>query len=95
MQLIRNEPRRTIASLRPNPARAIQQAEDDAIIHAAVIRTIAFVGHVALMSVAQVSLAEAELSKVAPPESRLRLAAIGDAITVAIHARVLELGFQR
>jgi hypothetical protein len=60
-------------------------------VRAREVQGMAFVGQTALVGVACVSILEDEVAKLSPPGARLRLAAIGDATTAAIHARILNM----
>lgn len=72
-------------------SRALARIEDRALVRSAEIQAVTFVAHTALRGVTEVSMAEDELAKVCPPDARLRLAAVGDAATMAIQSRVLDL----
>jgi len=72
-------------------SKTLSRIEERALVRAAEIQGIAYVGQSALRAIAEISIAEEELAKVAPPSSRLRMVAIGDALTAAIQGRVLGL----
>jgi hypothetical protein len=72
-------------------SRVLSRVEERALIRAAEIQGIAYVGQTAIRAVAEISIAEEELAKIAPPSARLRMVAVGDAVTAAIQGRVLDL----
>lgn len=76
----------------PRARRSLQRIEARALLRSAEIQGMAYVGQTALRGVAEVSMAEDELAKLCQPGVRLRLSAIGDAVTAAIQGRVLDLG---
>jgi hypothetical protein len=80
-----------ISTVSSRTSRALARVEERALLRAAEIQGIAYVGHTALRAITEISMAEEELAKVAPPSARLRMAAVGDAVTAAIQGRVLDL----
>lgn len=86
-----HHPSQAMSLVSRHTERALAQIGERALLRSAEIASIAHVGQTALRTAAEVSLAKSELSKLAP-EAGLSLAAIADATTLAIQARVLELG---
>lgn len=80
-----------VSTVSSRTSRALARIEERALLRAAEIQGIAYVGHTALRAIAEISMAEEELAKVAPPSARLRMAAVGDAVTASIQGRVLDL----
>ena len=72
-------------------SRTLIHLEERTLLRSAEIQGIAIVGQTAERSIAEVSICEEELAKLSPPGARLRMAAVGDAVTAAIQARILEL----
>jgi hypothetical protein len=78
-------------SLRSRRNRELEEVEAEAAVAAHKVRAIGYVTTAAIQSVTQVSVTEAECTKLVP-NSALRLAAVGDAGTAAIQCAVLRLG---
>jgi hypothetical protein len=72
-------------------SRALAHLEERTILRSAEIQGLAIVGQTAERAIAEVTICEEELAKLSPPGARLRMAAVGDAVTAAIQARILEL----
>jgi hypothetical protein len=68
----------------------VDQVHEAAVVRAAEVVGVAYVTQAALRAVTELTVTEEELSKLSP-SARLRMAAIGDAGTAAIQARILDL----